>query len=89
MTTLFEPVEVECGVRCDVGVAGVDGLLVGSPGCVRVPLRRPVSRSPNGGSFLLGMAGGHAAGQTGQNGPGGGHGGQGAGPGLASGTPAR
>ncbi len=44
--TLFEPLEVECGVRCDVGVAGVDGLLVGSPGCVRVPLRRPVSRSP-------------------------------------------
>jgi len=28
----FEPLEVECGVRCDVGVAGVDGLLVGSPG---------------------------------------------------------
>jgi len=48
--TLFEPLEVECGVRCDVGVAGVDGLLVGSPGCVRVPLRRPVSRSSIGDS---------------------------------------
>ncbi len=50
--------------------------------------------SPNGVPFLLGMAGGHTTGQNeqnGQNGPGGGagQGGQGAGPGFASGTPAR
>jgi len=43
--TLFEPLEVECGVRCDVGVAGVDGLLVGSPGLrpgFPTPSRKPI-----------------------------------------------